>query len=87
MRVHRGAAAGVGPGEHSPHQQEAERERQAAAAAPLAGRGAGFADSGWPQLLGLGVFPSRWLGRAGLDGTLRVRSPLWPSLAAQTSLL
>lgn len=41
LRVHRGAAAGVGPAEHRPHQQEAERERQAAGRGAHGGRGRG----------------------------------------------
>ena len=37
----------------------------------------------------VGDVPGAWLawGHAGLDSTPRVRFPLWPSLAAQTSLL
>ena len=86
LRVHRGAAAGVGPGEQRPQQQEAERERQAAGRGAHGGRrgggrGLGLAAAAWAR----GAPLSR-RGRAGLDGTPRARSPLRPSLATQTFL-
>ena len=53
----------------------------------MVGGGAGFMVQGQPPPLGLKAVPSCQWGHAGLDGTPQARFPLWPSLAAQTSLL
>ena len=67
--------------------QEAEREQQAVGQGAYGGRrgrvhGLGLAATAWAQ-----GGPSCQWGHAGLDGTPQARFPLWPSLAAQTSLL
>ena len=83
-----GAAVGIGSAEQCPQHQEAERERQAVGRSVYGGRrggvrGLGLAAAAWAP----GVSCRRRRERAGLDCTARTRFPLWPSLAAQTSLL
>lgn len=74
LRVHRGAAAGVGRTEQRPQQQEAERQLQAA------GRGAHGSGG-----RGLGALPSRRAGAARVSAALRGRAlRTRPALAAQT---
>ena len=85
--MNQGAAVGVSPGEQCPQHQEAERERQAVGQGAYGGRrgrvrGLGLAATTWAQ-----GGPLSPVGHAGLDGTPWARFPLWPSLAAQTSLL
>ena len=83
-----GAAVGIGSAEQCPQHQEAERERQVVGRGVYGGRRGGVRGLGLAAPLGLGAFSCRRRReRAGLDCTARARFPLWPSLAAQTSLL
>ena len=63
--MHRGAAAGVGPGEQCPQQQEAERQRQAAGCSAL-GRQRG-------RVHRLGLAPTTW----ALGISLLLAEPRW----------
>ena len=85
--MNQGAAVGVGPGEQCPQHQEAEREQQAVGQGAYGGRrgrvrGLGLAATAWAQGGPLLPVGPRWSGWHSA-----VRFPLWPSLAAQTSLL
>ena len=66
--MHRGAAAGVSPGEQCPQQQEAERERQAVGCRAYGeGRGRirrlGLAPASWARGVPLSLAEPRWSGR------------------------
>lgn len=76
LRVHRGAAAGVGPGEQRPQQQEAERERQAA------GRGAHGGRRGGGR--GLGLAAAAWARGAPLSPA--GAALVWTALRGRTLL-
>ena len=66
--MHQGAAAGVGPGEQCPQQQEAECERQAVDCGALHGqrggvRGLRLAAAAWARGVSLLLAGPRWSGR------------------------
>lgn len=80
LRVHRGAAAGVGRTEQRPQQQEAERQLQAA------GRGAHGSEGRGPGARARGAPLSAGGGRAGLRSAPRARPP-HPARTRRTNFL
>lgn len=80
LRVHRGAAAGVGRTEQRPQQQEAERQLQAA------GRGAHGSEGRGPGTRARGAPLSAGGGRAGLRSAPRARPP-HPARTRRTNFL